>query len=55
MLAADRPKFEPANKFEDWFYVLQEKAGQRVDPMAARYLWGRNFGAMEALVKILSR
>lgn len=51
--AADRNvmRYDP-NAFEDWYADLMEKAGRRVDSIAAHYLWQRGFGIMDALVKI---
>lgn len=52
-LAANRNvvRYDP-NAFEDWYVDLMEKAGHRVDSSAARYLWERGYGIMDALVKI---
>lgn len=55
MLAAEREVVKPINEFQDWFHVLQEKACQRVDPMAARYLWERGYSIYDAMVKIVGR
>lgn len=51
--AADRNVMRyDAEAFENWYCDLQEKAGHRVDSSAARYLWERGYGIMDALVKI---
>lgn len=55
-LAAGRQicRYDPS-QFEDWFADLQEKAGHRVDPMAAGYLWERGYSIMDAIIKIVSK
>lgn len=55
-LAAHRTvmRYDP-NAFEHWYQDLMEKAGHRVDPMAAHHMWERGYSIYDAMVKIVAR
>jgi hypothetical protein len=41
--------------FDDWFLVLQEKAGMRMDKDVAKILYDRGMGLMDALIIMINR
>ena len=43
------------NTFEDWFELVQEKAGMRLDKMAARYCYDCDMGVMDAVLALVNR
>lgn len=42
-------------RFKAWYDTLVEKAGQRLDRDAARYLYDQNTPIMDAVVKLTNR
>lgn len=41
--------------FKSWYGELVEKAGQRIDRDAARYMYDQKVPIMDAVVKLVSR
>jgi len=46
---------EDRQRFKVWYEVLIEKAGQRLDRDAARYMYDQNVPIMDAVVKLTNR
>ncbi len=44
-----------AHHFHDWYESLQEKAGQRIDRDAARFLFDQGSSIMDAVVRLTNR
>lgn len=41
--------------FKDFYVMVQEKAGERIDKDAAKILWERGIGIMDAVLKLVNR